>query len=172
MNVVAALDPLPLIDRLSEASRQLLQQYDDPALKDLLVVGIHTGGVWVARLIADQLGAELGEVDISFHRDDILKSGLPQQTSVTRLPVTLDGRTVLLVDDVLHTGRTVRAALDELYSYGRPARVLLAVLFDRGGYELPIRADVVGQRLQLEPGQRVKLSGPEPLRVEVQEPRP
>lgn len=169
MSTVTDLDPKVLIDRLTDSSLRLLREYDDLAIQDLLVVGIHTGGVWVARLVAEQLGAQLGEVDISFHRDDILKSGLPQQTSVTRLPVTLDGRTVLLVDDVLHTGRTVRAALDELYSYGRPARVLLAVLIDRGGYELPIRADIVGQQMQLVPGQRVKLSGPEPLRIELQE---
>ena len=132
-----------------------------------LVVGIHTGGVWIAQALAKRLQSNCAEVDVSFHRDDILKRGLPRQTAVTQLPVSLAGRTVVLVDDVLHTGRTIRAALEELYDRGRPARVLLAVLVDRGGHELPIRADVVGQTLSLKPGETVKLAGPKPLKVEV-----
>ena len=136
---------------------------------DALVVGIHTGGVWIAELLAQRLGFACAQLDTSFHRDDILKSGLPQQIAVTQMPVSIDGRTLLLVDDVLHTGRTIRAALDEIYDYGRPARVLLAVLVDRGGYELPIRADVVGTQLSVEADQSVKLIGPESLRIEIRE---
>lgn len=155
-----------LLDQMAIDCRELLA--GEPAL----VVGIHTGGVWVGQALASRLGFNCAELDVSFHRDDILKSGLPQQTAVTRLPVTIDGRTILLVDDVLHTGRTIRAALDELYDHGRPARVMLAVLIDRGGYELPVRADVVGQVLSLAPGQSVKLVGPAPLTVEIRESQP
>ncbi|MEL0081934.1 MAG: bifunctional pyr operon transcriptional regulator/uracil phosphoribosyltransferase PyrR [Gammaproteobacteria bacterium] len=153
----------PLLDQMAEACRSLL------AGEAALVVGIHTGGVWVAEALARRLGLSSGQLDVSFHRDDILKSGLPQQTAVTQLPVTIDGRTILLVDDVLHTGRTIRAALDELYDYGRPARVVLAVLLDRGGYELPIRADIIGQPLALAAGQSAKLIGPDPLSIEIRE---
>ena len=150
-----------LLDSMASESHSLLGDQTP------LVVGIHTGGVWVAQALAQRLGCNCAEVDVSFHRDDILKRGLPRQTAVTQLPVSLAGRTVLLVDDVLHTGRTIRAALEELYDRGRPARVLLAVLVDRGGHELPIRADVVGQQLSLAEGALVKLSGPKPLKIEV-----
>ncbi|RLA13801.1 MAG: bifunctional pyr operon transcriptional regulator/uracil phosphoribosyltransferase PyrR [Gammaproteobacteria bacterium] len=153
----------PLLDQMAVECRALL------AGQSAIVVGIHTGGVWVAEALAARLGFNCAELDVSFHRDDILKSGLPQQTAVTRLPVTIDGQTILLVDDVLKTGRTIRAALDELYDYGRPARVLLAVLVDRGGYELPIRADVTGKLLSLTAGQSVKLTGPEPLEIQIRE---
>lgn len=162
-NPSAEMDVATLLDQMAIDCRAQLSG------EEALVVGIHTGGVWVAELLAQRLGFECAQLDTSFHRDDILKSGLPQQIAVTRMPVSVDGRTLLLVDDVLHTGRTIRAALDELYDYGRPARVLLAVLVDRGGYELPIRADVVGARLSVEAAQSVKLIGPESLRLEIQE---
>ena len=150
-----------LLDQMVAECQSLL------AGKQPLVVGIHTGGVWVAQALAKRLQCGSGEVDVSFHRDDILKRGLPRQTAVTQLPVSLRGRTVVLVDDVLHTGRTIRAALEEIYDRGRPAQVLLAVLVDRGGHELPIRADVVGEYLTLAPGELLKLSGPKPLKIEV-----
>ena len=150
-----------LLDRMADECRSKI------ADEVPLVVGIHTGGVWIAQALARRLQSNSAEVDVSFHRDDILKRGLPRQTAVTQLPVSLAGRTVILVDDVLHTGRTIRAALEELYDRGRPARVLLAVLVDRGGHELPIRADVVGEYLNLKAGESVKLSGPKPLKVEV-----
>ena len=85
------------------------------------------------------------------------------------LPASLDGRNLILVDDVLHTGRTVRAALDELFDYGRPARIILAALVDRGGRELPICPDVVGQRMDPGPGHSVRLKGPEPLKIVLEE---
>lgn len=136
-----------------------------------LVVGIHTGGVWVAQRLRQQLGLAdpVAELDISFYRDDYRKRGIHKGVKPSRLPASLDGRNLILVDDVLHTGRTIRAALDELFAYGRPARVLLAVLVDRGGRELPIAADAIGMVMEPGPGKAVRLSGPEPLQIRVQD---
>lgn len=134
-----------------------------------LVVGIHTGGAWLAQRLhqALQLHEPLGMLDISFYRDDVSTSGLHPQVRPSNLPTAVDGRTVLLVDDVLHSGRTVRAALNEIFDYGRPDRVLLAVLVDRGDRDLPIAADICATRLDLPPGEHVKLRGPEPLELEL-----
>jgi len=132
-----------------------------------LMVGIHTGGAWVAqrlhRLLA--LAEPLGTLDIAFYRDDFTRVGLNPVVRPSQLPVAVDDRHIVLVDDVLHTGRTIRAALNELFDYGRPASVLLAVLAVRSGRELPIEPDLAGLRLELPPDQHVKLEGPEPLRL-------
>jgi pyrimidine operon attenuation protein/uracil phosphoribosyltransferase len=134
-----------------------------------LMVGIRTGGVWVAerlhRLLA--IEAPLGELSINFYRDDFTRVGLQPRVQPSRLPFHVDDRHILLVDDVLQTGRTVRAALNEIFDYGRPASVTLAVLVDRGGHELPIKADVVGTAVGLGPDEQVKLTGPEPLTLDV-----
>ena len=134
-----------------------------------LMVGIRTGGVWVAerlhRMLA--LADPLGELSINFDRDDFTRIGLHPRVQASRLPFHIDDRHILLVDDVLQTGRTVRAALNEIFDYGRPASVTLAVLADRGGHELPIRADVVGTVVSLGPEEQLKLAGPDPLGLEV-----
>ncbi|HRD65886.1 MAG TPA: bifunctional pyr operon transcriptional regulator/uracil phosphoribosyltransferase PyrR [Candidatus Competibacter sp.] len=134
----------------------------DPAL-----VGIHTGGVWVAERLRQRLGlaTPLGQLDISFYRDDFSRIGVNPQVRPSELPFDVDGRHLVLIDDVLYTGRTIRAALNELFDYGRPASVLLAVLVDRGGRELPIEAHVAGSRLELPPGSHIRLTGPEPLQL-------
>jgi len=135
-----------------------------------LLIGIHTGGVWVAQQLHRLLGLTeaLGSLDISFYRDDFSRVGVNPTVKASALPLSLDDRHVILVDDVLHTGRTIRAALNEIFDYGRPASVTLAVLIDRGGRELPIEAGIVGARVALQPGQHLKLLGPEPLRLSVQ----
>lgn len=135
-----------------------------------LMVGIHTGGVWIAQRLHQCLGLTdpLGSLDITFYRDDFTRIGLNPQVKPSQLPVAVDGRHIVLVDDVLHTGRTIRAAMNELFDYGRPAAVTLACLVDRPGRELPIQPDVVGIRMELQPGEHVKLSGPEPLALTVQ----
>jgi pyrimidine operon attenuation protein / uracil phosphoribosyltransferase len=129
------------------------------------LVGIHTRGALLCRrlhaLVGELSGTEvpLGDLDISFYRDD-LERREPQGAPVvhdTHLDFELEGRTVVLVDDVLYTGRTVRAAIDALFDYGRPARVQLAVLVDRGHRELPIRPDYVGKNLPTAPGERVNV---------------
>jgi pyrimidine operon attenuation protein/uracil phosphoribosyltransferase len=139
----------------------------NPELDRTALVGIHTRGVPLAhrlrRLIADFAGVEvpLGTVDITFHRDDVhVRGGVvpisPQPVvKATRLDFPLEGLTCVLVDDVLYTGRTIRAAIETLFEYGRPARVQLACLVDRGHRELPIRPDYVGKNLPTARGERI-----------------
>lgn len=127
----------------------------------LIIVGIQRRGVQLAdrivRIIEAQEGVTLprGALDITLYRDDLQTVGPRPVVGATYLPWTLDGQRVVIVDDVLYTGRTVRAALDELADFGRPARIALAVLIDRGGRELPIHADIVGKRVDVREGQRV-----------------
>ncbi|WP_058553605.1 bifunctional pyr operon transcriptional regulator/uracil phosphoribosyltransferase PyrR [Thiohalocapsa sp. ML1] len=130
-----------------------------------LMIGIHTGGVWVAERLHALLGlAEpLGHLDISFYRDDFTRIGMHPHVRPSHLPVAVDDRHIVLVDDVLQTGRTIRAALNVLFDYGRPASVLLAVLAERAGRELPIEPAVVGLHAALAPGEHLKLNGPAPL---------
>jgi pyrimidine operon attenuation protein/uracil phosphoribosyltransferase len=154
------------ISRMGEAIQDKLRQRRITAP---LMVGIHTGGVWIAEHLHRALGlAEpLGRLDISFYRDDFSRIGLHPQVRPSDLPVAVEDRHIILVDDVLQTGRTIRAALGILFDYGRPASVMLAVLVRRGGRELPIAADATGldlkQELDLDPTLQVKLTGPEPL---------
>ncbi len=134
-----------------------------------LMVGIHTGGVWIARQLHRLMALQepLGELDISFYRDDFTRIGMNPQVKPSQLPFSIDDRHILLIDDVLHTGRTIRAAMNELFDYGRPASIRLAVLVERSGRELPIEANVVGLHMDLAGNEHVKLSGPEPLQLEV-----
>lgn len=137
---------------------------DDP-----LIIGIHTGGVWIAERLQKLMGLSgpLGKLNIAFYRDDFSRIGMHPKVIPSNLPFSVEDRNIILVDDVLHTGRTVRAALNEIFDYGRPATVILAVLVERSGRELPIRADVTGKSMTLNPGEHVKLSGPEPLALEI-----
>ena len=126
-----------------------------------MLVGIQRRGVElserIGRLIGGAEGVEvpLGKLDITLYRDDLQTVGVGPVVGETTLPGSLDGRTVVIVDDVLHTGRTIRAALDELADFGRPRRILLCVLVDRGGRELPIQPDIAGQTVRVGPGERV-----------------
>lgn len=118
---------------------------------DIAVVGIHSGGAWLAERLAAELGVgdRLGFIDVSFYRDDYGSKGLHAGVKPSQIGFDVNGATILLVDDVLYTGRTTRAAINELFDYGRPAKVMLAALADRGGRELPIAADFVACRLAL-----------------------
>jgi pyrimidine operon attenuation protein/uracil phosphoribosyltransferase len=152
---------------LSRIAHEIIEQNE--TLDDVALVGIHTRGVPLAqrlrRLIAERSDVEVesGAVDITFYRDDVQIRGgeapLHAQPVVraTQLDFPLEGRTVILVDDVLYTGRTIRAAIEALFDYGRPARVQLAVLADRGHRELPIRPDYVGKNLPTSRGERVQV---------------
>ncbi|HUN90572.1 MAG TPA: bifunctional pyr operon transcriptional regulator/uracil phosphoribosyltransferase PyrR [Burkholderiaceae bacterium] len=129
-------------------------------LSQVGLVGIHTGGVWLAERLREELGiaTPIGALDISFYRDDFSRTGLNPAVRPSRIPFDVAGRALLLVDDVLYTGRTVRAGMNEIFDYGRPARIDLAVLVDRGGRELPIAAGVVGCTVELPPEVNVSLS--------------
>ena len=130
---------------------------------DTALIGIHTGGVWVAERLHAALGLKtpLGSLDVSFYRDDFSRSGLHAQLKKSDMPFAVEDRPIIIVDDVLYTGRTIRAAMNEIFDYGRPARIDLAVLIDRGGRELPVcprwaaQAVEVGadKNLQLERGE-------------------
>ncbi len=126
---------------------------------DAAIVGIYSGGAWLAeRLALDlQLSGRVGYIDVSFYRDDYAKKGLHADVKPTQIPFEVKGATIVLVDDVLFTGRTTRAAINELFDYGRPARILLAALADRGGRELPVAADCVAAKVTLEAGQELVL---------------
>jgi pyrimidine operon attenuation protein / uracil phosphoribosyltransferase len=158
----------PALERtLSRIAHELIERNAD--IGRLALVGIHTRGVPLARrlrdLVADQSGVpvDIGAVDITFHRDDVLvrAGGAPLHPQPvvrgTELDFPLEGKTVVLVDDVLFTGRTIRAAIDALLEYGRPARVQLAVLVDRGHRELPIRPDYVGKNIPTSLAERVRV---------------
>jgi pyrimidine operon attenuation protein/uracil phosphoribosyltransferase len=155
-----------LVSSLTTQTQELVKTLptDQP-----LLIGIHTGGIWIAEHLHSALDLEkpMGILDISFYRDDFSRLGLNPQVKPSKIPLDITDEHIILVDDVLYTGRTVRAALNELFDYGRPASVHLAVLVDRGGRELPIAAQVAGKTIDLPPHQHVKLTGPEPLKLEV-----
>ena len=164
--VASAADIEAAIGRMSASLQTKLTRR---GILDPLMVGIHTGGVWIAERLhaALYLPEPLGVLDISYYRDDFSRLGLHPQVRPSDLPVAINDRHLILVDDVLHTGRTIRAALDSLFAYGRPASVLLAVLARRGGRELPIAADATGIDLKgalaRDDALQVKLTGPAPL---------
>ncbi|GAB4170068.1 MAG: bifunctional pyr operon transcriptional regulator/uracil phosphoribosyltransferase PyrR [Rhodocyclaceae bacterium] len=145
-------DAQTLIETLAERMRGELAP-------DTALVGILTGGVWLAERLHAMLGIEvpLGVIDISFYRDDYGARGLHPNPKPSSMPFDVAGRPIVIVDDVLYTGRTIRAALNELFDYGRPARVDLAVLVDRGGRELPICARYCAHTLTLERGRNLRL---------------
>ena len=124
------------------------------------LVGIYTGGAWVAERLHRELGlaTPLGVIAVTLHRDDFNRIGLHRESRRTQIPFPVDDREVILVDDVLHTGRTLRAALNELFDFGRPRAVRLAVLADRGGRELPVAADFAGATVEVAPGEELVLS--------------
>ncbi|MFZ3288413.1 MAG: bifunctional pyr operon transcriptional regulator/uracil phosphoribosyltransferase PyrR [Telluria sp.] len=132
----------------------LLQQVRSglAGVPELAIVGIHSGGAWLAERLAADLGLKerLGFIDVSFYRDDYAKKGLHPDVKPTQIGFNVDAATILLVDDVLYTGRTTRAAINVLFDYGRPARIQLAALLDRGGRELPVVADFVAAHVTLE----------------------
>ena len=164
---VNKLDMSNLLRTLEDKIRQTIgaRQLSDP-----LMIGIRTGGVWVAEKLHQRLAIKqpLGLLDISFYRDDFSQIGVNPNVKPSQLPTQIEGRDIILVDDVFYTGRTVRAALNEIFDYGRPNQVVLAALIERDGKQIPISPDCVGVRITLDSGQRIKLTGPEPLGIEIQ----
>ncbi|RTE67194.1 bifunctional pyr operon transcriptional regulator/uracil phosphoribosyltransferase PyrR [Amphritea opalescens] len=140
------------------------RQLDDP-----MMIGIRTGGVWLAEHLHQQLNiaSPLGTLDISFYRDDFTQVGLNPKVQPSALPSATEDRHIILVDDVIMSGRTIRAAMNELFDYGRPASITLVTLLDLNRRELPIQADVIGDTLLLADDEQVKLTGPAPLALEI-----
>ncbi|KZY59859.1 bifunctional pyr operon transcriptional regulator/uracil phosphoribosyltransferase [Oleiphilus sp. HI0071] len=156
------IQALNLIEKMADELKQALKSSN---ISKYCIVGIQTGGVWVARELNRLLGDEapMGELNISFYRDDFTRIGLQPTVTPTNLPFATEDAHIILVDDILMTGRTIRAALNELFDFGRPASVTLAVLADIGQRELPISANIIGQSFSLAPNERLKLEGPAPL---------
>jgi pyrimidine operon attenuation protein/uracil phosphoribosyltransferase len=163
-----ALQVETLLDRLERALREEILKR---GLRDPAMIGIHTGGAWIAAELHARLGVRepLGLLNISFYRDDFSQIGMHPSVQPSALPFRVEGRNIVLIDDVFHTGRTVRAALNEIFDYGRPAQVLLGVLLEREGRQIPLRADCAGGRIELGAGQSVKLTGPKPLALSIHE---
>lgn len=134
-----------------------------------MMVGIHSGGVLVARRLHQAMAIEesLGELNSGFYRDDFSSHGLSAQLKPSLMPLSVEDRHIILVDDVLYTGRTIRAAMNELFDYGRPASITLAVLIDRCHRELPIDAQVVGVKHELGPDEYLQVSGTEQLEMSI-----
>ncbi len=154
---------------LTQMGEQLQALLTKNGITEPKMIGIYSGGVWVAEPLHRQLGLEspLGCLNISFYRDDFTQVGMHPEVKPSNLPFDIEGENLILVDDVLYTGRTIRAALNEIFDYGRPASVTLVVLADRNGRELPIQANVVGVKLELDSHEQVKLNGPQKLSLNI-----
>lgn len=152
------------INRMGEGIKTILgDQYADAKM-----LGIKTGGVLIANQLHEnlKLTQEAGELNISFYRDDFSRIGLHPRVGASQIPFSIDGEIIILVDDVLYSGRTVRAAMNEIFDFGRPERIILVTLVERSGRELPIKADIIGRSLDLDSGQNVKLRDDLSLAVE------
>lgn len=156
---------------INSMAQQLSEFVSKRAYEQYEFVGIRTGGVWVAQAIQRVLKNQqaLGELDISFYRDDFTTIGLNPKVKPSSLPFETKDKHIILFDDVLMSGRTVRAAMNELFDYGRPSSITLAVLVNLGQPQLPIAPDIVGTNISLPKGQRIKLLGPEALRLNIKE---
>ena len=158
---VPIMDAEAIRRALRRIAHEIIEQNAD--LKSVVLAGVPLRGVEIARRLAEfirevaKIDIETGTIDVAMHRDDVgTRAELPM-VHASRLPLPLEGRTVVIVDDVLFTGRTARAAMDAISSFGRPARIQLATLVDRGHRELPIRADYVGKNLPTAPNEKVRL---------------
>ena len=156
-------------DLLQNMADKIQQKQDAGVIKDPLMIGIHTGGVWVAERLHKMLNlkSKLGCLNILFYRDDFTRIGVHPQVKPSNITEDVEDRHIILVDDVLYTGRTIRAALNEIFDYGRPKNICLAVLVDRDGRELPIQPDVAGIHMDLNHNEQIKLSGPSPLELSI-----
>ena len=150
-------NPLPDAEQLIAALIEKMRPVVGP---ETGLIGIYTGGVWVAERLHAALGLKVpcGTLDVSFYRDDFRKIGLHRDVKTSELPFDVEGRDLIVVDDVLYTGRTIRAAMNELFDYGRPASIKLAALVDRGGRELPIAAQYVAATLNIAADEVIELT--------------
>ena len=167
MNMIEIKSTTKLFDKtdisrmISRLTHEIVEKNDDP--ENLVLIGILSRGEPLAQRIKKNIGeltqksVDLGTVNISFHRDDFMERLVVPQVKGTDISFSLDKKIVVLVDDVLYTGRTIRAAIDELLSFGRPSKIQLAVLVDRGHREMPIKADFVGKNIPTNEGEHVNV---------------
>ena len=139
--------------------RKITRWRSTPTVPDTALIGIHTGGVWLAQRLHKALALRqpLGTIDVSFYRDDYGSRGLHPKVKPSNIPFEVADADIILVDDVLYTGRTIRAAMNELFDYGRPQSIRLAALIDRGGRQLPIAAQFVGAEVSAAEGEQIEL---------------
>lgn len=156
-----------LLDNLETSLKRAIAERK---LANPLMIGIRTGGVWVAEQMHRRLAIiePLGLLDISFYRDDFSQIGVNPNVKPSQLPINIEGRNIILIDDVFYTGRTIRAALNEIFDYGRPNQVVLGVLIERNGKQIPLSPDCIGASITLDQDRRIKLTGPAPLAIDVQ----
>ncbi len=161
---------LKIPELLNNLEAELKRIIDERQLVNPLMIGIRTGGVWIAEQMHRRLNISepLGLLDISFYRDDFSQIGVNPNVKPSQLPTHIEGRDIILIDDVFYTGRTIRAAMNEIFDYGRPNQIVLAVLIERDGRQIPLNPDCVGARITLNADQRIKLTGPEPLAVHLE----
>jgi len=161
---------LKIPELLNNLEAELKRIIDERQLVNPLMIGIRTGGVWIAEHMHRRLNISepLGLLDISFYRDDFSQIGVNPNVKPSQLPPHIEGRDIILIDDVFYTGRTIRAAMNEIFDYGRPNQIVLAVLIERDGRQIPLNPDCVGARITLNADQRIKLTGPEPLAVHLE----
>jgi len=162
--------PGNLLPDAEQLLKALIEQMRPAVGPETGLIGIHTGGVWVAERLhqALKLQTPLATLDVSFYRDDYQARGLHRDVKRSEIPFEVEGRDLILVDDVLYTGRTIRAALNEIFDYGRPTAVRLATLVVRDGRQLPIAAQFAGVTLSLKPGQSIGLKRDAKGRLELE----
>lgn len=162
--------PCDIDEHIRQLTSQLQEAIQAGNLSNPLMIGIHSGGAWIAEKLHQNLTLPdpLGVLDISFYRDDFSQVGLHPQVKRSELAFDVDDRDIILVDDVLYTGRTIRAALNEIFDYGRPSQVTLVTLLTRNGRQLPIQPDFNGFSVDLVGSERIKLVGPEPLELVIE----
>lgn len=165
--MINRLDIQGMLDRLEQALKKTITERK---IENPVMIGIHTGGVWVAKQMQQRLNIKepLGLLDISFYRDDFSQIGVNPKVKPSQLPIDIEGRDIILIDDVFYTGRTIRAALNEIFDYGRPRQVVLGVLIERDGRQIPVKPDCVGETITLPPGQLIKLTGPDNLAIHIE----
>ena len=161
---------LKIPELLNNLEAELKRIIGERQLVNPLMIGIRTGGVWIAEQMHRRLNISepLGLLDISFYRDDFSQIGVNPNVKPSELTTHIEGRDIILIDDVFYTGRTIRAAMNEIFDYGRPNQIVLAVLIERDGRQIPLKPDCVGASIKLTAGQRIKLTGPEPLDIHLE----
>ncbi|MGV6826243.1 MAG: bifunctional pyr operon transcriptional regulator/uracil phosphoribosyltransferase PyrR [bacterium] len=163
------MDNAAIMEMLKRMAGELSAHLQKNNISDPAMIGIHTGGVWIAEKLHEllELQGPLGVLDISFYRDDFTRIGLNPRVKPSNVPFDVDDRAIIVVDDVIQSGRTIRAAMNEIFDFGRPASITLVSLMDRCERELPIQPDVVGAHPKLGADQHIRLTGPDPLTLTI-----